>query len=225
MGSTADSHPLAELIESAARGHFLPVDGGWHRVEPWREGLEAIVSFTGHAILALHADITDEQLIALGADGFGGAHDPRLIAALVGADGWVDSLDVLLAGWGTGSPGLPPRLVDRPDLATHPRTQFAAEVRDDLRILGYADPGRSAVVVLSQGLAGLRELSFETELEHRGGGGAALVRDALRTVPAGDLVIAAAAPGNAASLRSLLSAGFVALGSLQLFRRQQPVRR
>jgi RimJ/RimL family protein N-acetyltransferase len=38
-------------------------------------------------------------------------------------------------------------------------------------------------------------------------------------VAAGDPVVAAVAPGNAASLRALLSAGFVPLGSLQLFRR------
>jgi RimJ/RimL family protein N-acetyltransferase len=54
---------------------------------------------------------------------------------------------------------------------------------------------------------------------HRGAGaGAALVADALTTIPAGQLTVAAAAPGNAASVRALLSAGFTPLGSLQLFR-------
>jgi hypothetical protein len=42
------------------------------------------------------------------------------------------------------------------------------------------------------------------------------------TVPAGQLTVAAAAPGNAASVRSLLAAGFTPLGSLQLFRRAGP---
>ena len=51
------------------------------------------------------------------------------------------------------------------------------------------------------------------------GGGAGLAADALGVVPAGQLVVAAVAPGNAASVRALLSAGFVPLGSLQLFRR------
>jgi hypothetical protein len=45
------------------------------------------------------------------------------------------------------------------------------------------------------------------------------VRDALSAVPAGQLVLAAVAPGNAASVRALLSAGFVPLASVQLFRR------
>ena len=46
-------------------------------------------------------------------------------------------------------------------------------------------------------------------------------------LPAGQLVLAAVAPGNAASVRALLAAGFAPLGSLQLFRRAatQPVPR
>lgn len=62
---------------------------------PWRPGLEAIISFTGHAVFAVAADITDHRLASLGADGFGGAHDPRLITALAGPDGWIDCLDML----------------------------------------------------------------------------------------------------------------------------------
>jgi L-amino acid N-acyltransferase YncA len=85
-------------------------------------------------------------------------------------------------------------------------------------VLGYPDPGRSALAVISQGIAGLTELSFELEPGRRGrGGGSRLAADALSMVPAGRLVVAAVAPGNAASVRALLSAGFRPLGSLQLF--------
>jgi hypothetical protein len=59
-------------------------------------------------------------LTSLGADGVGGAHDPRLIAAPAGADGWIDSLDMLLAAGGAGRPGVAPVLVDRLDLAGRP---------------------------------------------------------------------------------------------------------
>ena len=45
------------------------------------------------------------------------------------------------------------------------------------------------------------------------------MRDALSAVPSGRLVLAAVAPGNAASVRALLAAGFVPLASIQLFRR------
>jgi GNAT superfamily N-acetyltransferase len=213
----AREHPLAGLIAAAAAGRFPDPDGGWRRVPPWRPGLAAVVSFTGHAVFAVAPEVSDDRLAALGADGFGGASDPRLIAALAGPDGWIDCLDVLVAGRGTGSAAAAP-LIDRPDLAGHRRAQFAARVRDHPRVLGYPDPGRSAVAVISQGIAGLTELSFELEPGRRGrGGGSRLAADALSMVPAGRLVVAAVAPGNAASVRALLSAGFQPLGSLQLF--------
>jgi hypothetical protein len=104
-GAAPLTHPLAVLIAEAAAGRFPPVDGGWQRVPPWRPGLEGIVAFTGHAVLALAADVTDEWLAGFGVNGLGGAHDPRLIAALAGPDGWIASLDVLLARRGTGRPG------------------------------------------------------------------------------------------------------------------------
>jgi hypothetical protein len=216
-------HPVAELITAAAGGRFPDADGGWRRVPPWRPGLEAILSFTGHAAFAVRPDIPDRLLVALGADGLGGAHDPRLITALAGPDGWIDSLDILMVARGTGRAGVAPRVIERPDLATHPRAMFAAGIRDHPRPLGYPDPQRSALAVISRGIAGLTEMSFELEPTHRrAGGGADLVRDALSAIPSGQLAVAAVAPGNAASVRALLSAGFVPLGSLQLFRRAGP---
>ena len=213
-------HPLAGLIAAVAAGRYPAADGNWRRVPPWRPGVEAIVAFTGHAVLAVAPDIPDRRLVSLGADGFGGAHDPRLITALAGPGGWIDSLDMLMAGRGRGHPDVPPRLASRPDLAVHPRAAFAARIRDPLRVLGYGDRRRSALAVISQGIAGLTELSFELEPGQRGqGGGTDLVRDALSAIPDGELVLAAVAPGNAASVRALLSAGFIPLGSLQLFRR------
>lgn len=220
MVGVLTDHPLAQLLTAAAAGQFPDPDGGWRRVPPWRPGLEAIISFTGHSVFAVRPDIPGERLDSLGADGFGGANDPRLISALAGPDGWIDCLDLLLAGRGTGRPETPPRLVVRPDLAGHPRARFAAGVRDQARVLGYPDPARSALVTLSRGLAGLTELSFELEPARRGQrAGPDLISAALTAVPAGELTVAAAAPGNAASVRALLAAGFVPLGSVQLFRR------
>ena len=48
--------------------------------------------------------------------------------------------------------------------ATHPRAAFAVRVRDPLRLMGYAARCRSALAVVSRGVAGLTELSA-------GGGG------------------------------------------------------
>jgi hypothetical protein len=212
-------HPLAEIIRDADAGRFPAADGGWSRVPTWRDGVEGIVCFTGHAVLALGSDISHERIAGLGADGFGGAAHPRLLCGLAGPDGWISSQDALLAGHGTGHGGAA-ALVPRPDLSSHPRAQYAASIRDTPRPFGYQDPARSAVAILSTGLAGLTELSFELEPDQRGGGQATgLIRAALATLPAGELVVAAVAPGNAASLRALLAAGFTPLGSVQLLGR------
>jgi hypothetical protein len=180
--------------------------------------VEAIVGFTGHAVFAVEPDIPDRLLDDLGADGFGGAHDPRLISALAGPGSWLDTLDLLLVARGTGTSPL----VDRPDLVAHPRAAFAARIRDCPRVMGYPDLGRSDIAVVSKGIGGLAEISFELEPGHRGSGaGAGLVRDALGTIPDGEIAVASVAPGNAASVRALLTAGFVPVGSIQLFRRDK----
>lgn len=72
-----------------------------------------------------------------------------------------------------------------------------------LPVLGR--PGTDDVVLLGRGIAGLLELSLEVARGRRGAGaGRALVADALASVPVGEVVVAAVAPGNAASLRALL---------------------
>ncbi len=224
-------HPLAELIIAAAAGQFPVVDGGWHRVPPWRPGLQAVFAFTGHAVLALADDVPESTLIEFGVDGLGGAHDPRLISTLAGADGWIDSLDLVLAARGQSSAMRPDQfasshqpsetaaLVPRPDLSDHPRALHATTIRSKVSVFGYPDLSCRTVAVLSDGLAGMTELSFELEPSQRGTGqGKTLVRHALHLIPDGELVVASVAPGNTASLRSLLGAGFAPLGSLQLFR-------
>jgi hypothetical protein len=77
-------HPLAELIAAMVAGRYPAADGSWRRVPPWHPEVEGIFAFTGHAVLALAPDIPDRLLVSLGVDGFGGAHDPRLITALAG---------------------------------------------------------------------------------------------------------------------------------------------
>jgi hypothetical protein len=204
---------LAAVLRLAAAGVFPPVDGGWDRVRPWREGLEAVVALTGHAYLAVGEDVDDEALSALRPDGFGGAHHPRVVTALAGG-GWVDALDVLLAAGGGGARVRPDRLVPRPDLAGHPRAVLARELREDVVVLGR--PGDDAsLVTVSTGVAGLTEIGAEVAA---GTDGAHLVAEVVATRPVGSTVLAAVAPGNARSLRSLLRAGMRPVGSVQLYR-------
>jgi hypothetical protein len=216
--------PLADLLCGVARGEHVPADGGWHRVPQWRPDVEAVIALTGHAVLAVGDDVSDESLERLGVDGYGGACAPRVLTALAGRDGWIDSLDVLLAAH-------PPHarsagdLVPRPDLAEHPRVQFARAIRTDVQVFGSVDPSCRDLVTISRGIAGLPELSFEIEPTRRGRTEArTLLRSALDVVAGTDMVLAASAPGNAASLRALLGAGFRPLGSVQLLRPARPSR-
>ena len=97
-------HPVAELLVRAWRGPREPVDGSWRRVPTWREGVHAVVSVTGRALVTAPDDVTDAELAALGVDGWGHAHDPRVMTRLAGAGGWVDVLDAVLLAEGTGDP-------------------------------------------------------------------------------------------------------------------------
>jgi hypothetical protein len=184
----------------------------------WRSGLSAVLAFTGHAVFAVDDRVSDDTLAALGADGLGGACDPRLVTALAGPTGWIDSLDLVLVM--SGVPGTT-RLVRRPELAAHPRVRHATAVRDDVEVLGTAtgSDGADAVVTLGTGMGGLAEMSLELPPRLRGRGlGRELIMQIRYVVPAGETLVAAVAPGNAASVRAFLGAGFRPVGSVQLIR-------
>jgi GNAT superfamily N-acetyltransferase len=178
-------------------------------VHPYLDGVEAVVAFTGHAVVATRVPLG--ALVSAGADGFAGATSIPVMTLLAGEGGTVDVLDALLVAVGTGGGLLPAR----PDLQDHPRVAYARRWRRDVRAFG----DERGLVTLSGGLGGLLELSFEVDADRRGAGlGRGLLRDALALAPPGEPVLAAVAPGNAASLRALLAAGFTPLGSVQLVR-------
>jgi hypothetical protein len=192
-------HPLATALTRAATGEFPVPDGGWQRIDPWRDGVEGVVAFTGHAYVAVGPDIDDRHLASLGVDGYGGANNPRLVAHLAGG-GWIDALDTVLVARGTGGE---PALVPRSDLRNHPRAELAASVRTGVRTFGYPAHDDHTLVTLATGLGGLAELGVETDPAHE---------------PEGEVVVAACAPGNARAVRAFLGAGFEPVASVQLWR-------
>ena len=143
---------------------------------------------------AVGDDVDDGTLAALDPHGFGGAHLPRVVTALAGT-GRIDSLDAVLVARGRGGPS---SLTERDDLHGHSRVARAHRLRDDVRVM--ADDEGRGLVVLARGLGGLTEVSIEVAQPGRGAG-RALLAQALATVPAGEVLCAAVAPGNAASLR------------------------
>jgi hypothetical protein len=138
--------------------------------------------------------------------GFGGCTHPDALRWLAGAGGWIGSLDAVLVC--RARPG--DRLPTRDDLDDHPRVRRARAHRREVRVHGD-DEG---LVTLGIGLAGRWELSVEL----LGGAGSAghgrrLVEAGLAVAPPGSWVFAQVAPGNAASVRAFLAAGFVPIGS------------
>ncbi len=202
-------HPLGAALRAAADRRFPPADGLVEVVPPYLPGVEAMVSLTGHAVAA--TTVGARVLREAGADGYAGATSAAVMAVLAGRGGEVDVLDALLVGRGTGWTDLP----ERRDLDDHPRVRYARAWRADVHVHGDS----RGLVTVGRGVGGLPELSFEVVPGRRGWGvGRGLLLDGLGLVPEGEPVLAAVAPGNAASLRAVLAAGFVPIGSVQLVR-------
>ncbi len=203
-GSGADEQLLAMMLD-AADGRYPPVDGGVTWLGPLGGGLETVVCFTGHSVIATRlgpADFADLPL-----DGFGPAHGVDVLDRLRGPGGREGVTDAVLVGRGTG---LGADLPERHDLDDHHRVRYARSIRRNVSVYGD-DRG---LITLSLGLAGRPELSIEADPEGQGKGwGSSLLVDALALVPAGSPLFAAVSPGNARSLRAFLAAGFEPIGS------------
>jgi GNAT superfamily N-acetyltransferase len=207
-------HPLRALLEDAARGRFPPGDGSV-RVVPSPPGRsDAVVAFTAHHIVA--ADVEPRDVMARLPDGDLGApmSAPFLywLGRRIGAEpGMVDAV--------LAAPGLagPPDLDLRPARGvTHDRVSRAERYRDDVSV--YVDPDDLAVVALGRGLARRLEMSVEVDETARARGlGRRVVRAARSLVPPDEFIFAQVSPGNAASLRAFLAAGFTPIGGEVLF--------
>ena len=173
-----------------------------------------MVAVAGQALVSAPDTVTDADLDGWGLDGWGHAHDPRVMTRLAAC--WVDVLDAVLLAEGTGAPE--PWLGIRTDFGDHPRVRHALPIRGDVRVFGVAGDD-DTVLTLATGIGGLAELSFQVAPARRGTGlGTALARAARGLVPAGQPVAACVSPANVPSLRALLRAGFDPVGSVQVYR-------
>ncbi len=96
------------------------------------------------------------------------------------------------------------------------RVERARRYRRDVKVFGEA--GGRGIGVVGRGLARRWEVAVEVEPAHRNRGlGRELFAAARRFVPEGEPLFAQVSPGNAASLRSVMAAGFKPVGSEVLF--------
>ena len=196
-------HPLQRALLDATAGRFPDVDGAVEVVEPMPGDPHAVVEFTGHSFVLTDCDVG--EVLARGADGFGGASQPDLLRWLAGPGGLIGSLDAVLFTHGVGGGRLPARS----DLDDHPRVMRSRAHRRDVRVHGD-DTG---LVTIGRGLVDRLEVSVEVLGTRTPGAGRRLIGEALELIPAGDAVFAQVAPGNAASLRAFLSCGFAPIGA------------
>lgn len=209
---------LAELLRSAAAGEPPPVDLATVLLPRPPGPVSAVLGFTGHHVVA--ADVESSWLAETREVGdFGSVMRAPFLAALgahVGAR--VGHLDVVLVATAGDEPAdaAAVRSVDlvevEPVSGDHDRVLRALAFRRDLAVCRTTD--RAGVVMLGRGLADRWEISFEVEPAARGRGvGRALALAGLGLVPPGQPVFAQVSPGNVASLRVLLAAGYRPIGS------------
>jgi GNAT superfamily N-acetyltransferase len=206
------SHRLAAMLEAAGRGTF-PAPDGTVEVLPPPPGLSmGVVAFTAHYVIAtaapeewVRAQLPDDNLLA--------PMRPRFLAALGDQLGLRDDgVDVLLAAEGLPGRGLLREITDE----QRPRMARPAARREGVR--AFTDPSGLATLLLGRGFALRQEVAIEVPPTHRGRGIAARALVEIRRVAAPDEVLfAQIAPGNAASLRTFLTAGFRPIGSEALF--------
>lgn len=212
-------HPLRTALMEAARDRFPPADLAVEVVAPPPGRADAVVAFTGHSIIA--ADISPAKVRRqLGTDDPGAPLNATFLAWMgrqLGSE--PGSLDVVLVaapGW------VPPKAIELervPRPRRSERVERAGRYRSDVEV--HTDPERRGLVIIGRGLAGRLEVSIEIEPEHRGHGvGADLARAALR-LAGNEPLFAQVAPGNVASLRAFLAAGFRPIGAEVLFLRSR----
>lgn len=205
------THPLLDILLEAARGRPPAADGRIDVLPALQGPVDAVVAFPARAYLV--ADVDPDLVRGRLRPGDPGA--PTLpafvtwLAEQVG--GRAGQLDAVLAAPALEGP--PPLPLDaRDDLTRHHRVARASRYRTHLRV--FSSGGDGAVLVLGRGLAGRWEAAFEVEPERRGRGvGRALALAARHLVPPDQPVFVQVSPGNAASLRAVLAAGYVPIGS------------
>jgi GNAT superfamily N-acetyltransferase len=204
------------MLADAARGRFPEFDGGIDVVPSPGPPCDVLIGFTGHFVLA--ADVDAREVAARWPAGdLSVPFSPGSLVWLAERIG-LEPLthDALLVAAGNGSG--PPSWLHRDDDLEHPRVARASRFRS-VEGIWVAD-GEAGLVIVGRGLCGRWEVGYEVSPAHRGRGvGRKLVAAARGLVRAGEPLWAQVAPGNAASMRSTLAAGFVPVAAEVLFAR------
>jgi hypothetical protein len=199
---------LAALLDGVAAGRFPPADGGVTILPQPSPRDAGVLAFTAHSVIVIDLDPAWVRG-QLPPGNLAGPVQPQFLQAICAKSGRrVDSMDLVCVA--APRPGPPPvAMIPATDLG-HPRIVRALRYRDDVR--AWQAPG--GVVLLGRGLAGRWEVAVEVDPGYRGRGlGRGLAAAARHLVPGGAPLWAQIAPGNAASVRAFLAAGYVPAGA------------
>jgi GNAT superfamily N-acetyltransferase len=199
---------LASLLSDVAVGRFPPPDGSVTIMPQPSRRDAGVIAFTAHSVVFVDLDPAWVRGQLPPGD-LSGPLLPPFLQALSSATGRrVNSTDLLCVA--AAQPGSPEIMLTPAMPAGHPRVVRALRHRDGVRV--WETPG--AIVSIGWGVAGRCEVALEVEPGYRGKGlGRELAAAARHLVPEGTPLWAQIAPGNAASVRAFLAAGFRPVGA------------
>jgi GNAT superfamily N-acetyltransferase len=207
-GRAAACQALAAILDAVANAQFPPPDGRV-TILPQPSARDAgVFAFTAHSVIFADADPA-WVAAQLPAGNLSAPLSPRflhVLAAHIGRE--AHQADMLACA--SALPGPPPVELTAEADPAHPRITRALRYRDDIR----SWQAEGGVLLLGRGAGGRWEVAVEVEPGHRGRGlGRSLATAARHLVPGGAPLWAQIAPGNAASVRAFLAAGFRPVGA------------
>jgi GNAT superfamily N-acetyltransferase len=209
--SETTHRPAADLtsaLRAAEQGEWPAADGNIRAVPPPAGAVAAVIGFTAHILVA--ADVTQAWLDEQIPDGdLSTPLNPPFLSALTArVGGRVNNIDAFFLG-AVDRSGPDLSWLTESDARTHPRVRRALRYRRDLRVFEC----EGGLVTVGHGLGGRTEMSFEVDPSHQGRGLGRRLAAAARSLALIDddactHVWAQVAPGNAASMRAVIAAGF-----------------
>ncbi|MGW5362104.1 GNAT family N-acetyltransferase [Actinopolymorpha pittospori] len=200
---------LAGVFARVERGEWPPPDGRLRVVAQPSPRSAAVVAFTAHSVVAADVD-ADWVRSRLDPDDLAAPLRAPFLAAL--ADRLARRVGAVdMVALASPLPGPPPVALSEWTDSEHPRVRRAHRYRDEVRVWGT----EGGMVLVGRGLAGRWEVAYEVDPTHRGRGLGRLLASAARHLVPPDAhgVWAQVSPGNAASVRSILAAGYRPVGS------------
>jgi GNAT superfamily N-acetyltransferase len=207
-GQPAARGQLAALLDGVAAGRYPPPDGSVTILPQPSPRDAGVIALTAHSVVFTDADPAWVRGQLPPGD-LSGPLLPAFLQALCARTGRrANSTDLLCVA--APRPG-PPQLALAPDTgASHPRLARALRYRDD--VLAWKAPG--GLVLIGRGVAARWEIAIEVEPGYRGKGlGRELAAAARHLLPESAPLWAQVAPGNAASVRAFLAAGYRPAGA------------